>query len=114
MAKLTTHILDTSKGTPANGVKINLYRKKGQNSVLIKTAETNSDGRCDEALLSDKEFIVGCYELEFSVDEYFKANSVDCPFLRDVVVRFYITEGDGNYHVPLLISPFSYSTYRGS
>ena len=114
MAKLTTHILDTSRGKPANGVKINLYRKEGQNSVLIKTAETNSDGRCDEALLSDKDFIVGCYELEFAVDEYFKANSVDCPFLRDVVVRFYITEGDGNYHVPLLISPFSYSTYRGS
>ena len=114
MAKLTTHILDTSRGTPANGVKINLYRKEGQNSVLIKTAETNSDGRCDEALLSGKDFIVGCYELEFAVDEYFKANSVDCPFLRDVVVRFYITEGDGNYHVPLLISPFSYSTYRGS
>ena len=57
---------------------------------------------------------MGCYELEFSVDEYFKANSVDCPFLRDVVVRFYITEEDGNYHIPLLISPFSYSTYRGS
>ena len=114
MAKLTTHILDTSMGTPANGVKINLYRKEGPNSVLIKTAETNSDGRCDEALLSGKDLILGCYELEFAVDEYFKANSVDCPFLRDVVVRFYITEGDGNYHVPLLISPFSYSTYRGS
>ena len=67
MAKLTTHILDTSTGTPANGVKINLYRKEGQNSVFIKTAETNSDGRCDEALLSGKDFIVGCYELEFAV-----------------------------------------------
>jgi len=114
MAKLTTHILDTSTGTPANGVKINLYRKEGQNSVLIKTAQTNSDGRCDEALLSGQDFIVGCYELEFAVDQYFKANRVDSPFLRDVVVRFYITEKNENYHVPLLISPYSYSTYRGS
>jgi len=114
MAKLTTHILDTSSGKPANGVKINLYRKENQNSVLIKTAQTNSDGRCDEALLSDNDFRVGCYEIEFAVDQYFKTNSVDSPFLRDVVVRFYITEGEGNYHVPLLISPFSYSTYRGS
>ena len=114
MAKLTTHILDTSSGKPASGVKINLYRKENQNVVLIKTAQTNSDGRCDEALLSDNDFRVGCYEIEFAVDQYFEANSVDCPFLRDVVVRFYITEGDENYHVPLLISPFSYSTYRGS
>ena len=114
MAKLTTHILDTSSGKPASGVKINLYRKENQNSVLIKTAQTNSDGRCDEALLSDNDFRAGCYEIEFAVDQYFEANSVDCPFLRDVVVRFYITEGDENYHVPLLISPFSYSTYRGS
>ena len=114
MAKLTTHILDTSSGKPANGVNINLYQKEGQNSVLIKTAQTNSDGRCDEALFSDNDFRVGCYEIEFAVDQYFKANSVDSPFLRDVVVRFYITEENENYHVPLLISPFSYSTYRGS
>ena len=114
MAKLTTHILDTSSGKPASGVKINLYRKENQNLVLIKTAQTNSDGRCDEALLFGKDFKIGCYEIEFAVDQYFEANSVDCPFLRDVVVRFYITEGDENYHVPLLISPFSYSTYRGS
>ena len=114
MAKLTTHILDTSSGKPANGVNINLYRKEGQNSVLIKSVQTNSDGRCDEALLSDNDFRVGCYEIEFAVDQYFKANNVDCPFLRDVVVRFYITEKNENYHVPLLISPFSYSTYRGS
>ena len=76
MAKLTTHILDTSTGTPANGVKINLYRKEGQNSVFIKTAETNSDGRCDEALLSSKDFILGCYELEFAVDEYSKLTAL--------------------------------------
>jgi len=114
MAKLTTHILDTSSGKPANSVKIDLYRKENQNSVLIKTAQTNSDGRCDEALLSGKDFRLGCYEIEFAVDQYFKANNVDCPFLRDVVVRFYITEENENYHVPLLISPFGYSTYRGS
>ena len=114
MAKLTTQILDTSSGKPASGVKINLYRKENQNLVLIKTAQTNSDGRCDEALLSGKDFKIGCYEIEFAVEQYFEANSVDSPFLRDVVVRFYITEGDENYHVPLLISPFSYSTYRGS
>jgi len=114
MAKLTTHILDISSGKPANGVTINLYRKEDQNSVLIKTVQTNSDGRCDDALLSGKDFIADCYELEFAVDQYFKANRVDSPFLRDVVVRFYITEENENYHVPLLISPFSYSTYRGS
>ena len=114
MAKITKNILDKSSGKHANGVKSNLYRKEDQNSVLIKTVQTNSDGRCDEALLSDKDFIVGCYELEFAIDQYFKGNRVDSPFLRDVVVRFYITEESENYHVPLLISPFSYSTYRGS
>ena len=113
MAKLTTHILDTSSGKPANGVKINLYRKEDQDSVLIKTVQTNSDGRCDEALLAGQDFIVGCYELEFAVDQYFKANRVDSPFLRDVVVRFYLTEGHDKYHVPLIIYNYSDATNRG-
>ncbi len=114
MGKLTTHILDTSIGRPAHGVKINLYRREGLDSVLINSAQTNSDGRCDEPLLSGGEFSAACYELEFAVDEYFNSNNVECPFLKDVVIRFYISEENESYHVPLLISPFSYSTYRGS
>ena len=106
--------MDTSIGKPAQGVKINLYRREGLDSVLINSAQTNSDGRCDEPLLSGEGFIAACYELEFAVDEYFKSNNIESPFLKDVVIRFYISEENENYHVPLLISPFSYSTYRGS
>ena len=114
MGKLTTHILDTSIGMPASEVKIRLYKRNDSSQALIKTAKTNEDERCDEPLLSGSLFQEGCYELEFIVDQYYEKKGIDCPFLKDVVIRFYISSSDENYHVPLLISPYGYSTYRGS
>ncbi len=114
MGKLTTHILDTATGAPAKEVEIKIYKRNDSSQVLIKSAKTNEDGRCNEPLLSGDEFVEGCYEIEFIVDQYYAKKGIDCPFLKDVVVRFYISNSDENYHVPLLISPFGYSTYRGS
>ena len=114
MGKLTTHILDTSMGTPAKEVEIKLYKKNDSSLKLINSAKTNEDGRCNEPLLSGNLFEEGCYEIEFNIGHYYATKDIDCPFLKDVVIRFYISNSDENYHVPLLISPFSYSTYRGS
>ena len=114
MGKLTTHILDTSMGTPAQGVEIKLYKRNDASLKLINSAKTNEDGRCNEPLLSGDLFEEGCYEIEFNIGHYYATKEIDCPFLKDVVIRFYISNSDENYHVPLLISPFSYSTYRGS
>jgi len=114
MGKLTTHILDTSMGTPAQGVEIKLYKRNDSSLKLIYSAKTNEDGRCNEPLLSGDLFEEGCYEIEFNIGHYYATKDIDCPFLKDVVIRFYISNSDENYHVPLLISPFSYSTYRGS
>lgn len=114
MGKLTTHILDTSMGTPAKEVEIKLYKRNDSSLKLINSAKTNEDGRCNEPLLSGNLFEEGCYEIEFNIGHYYATKEIDCPFLKDVVIRFYISNSDENYHVPLLISPFSYSTYRGS
>ena len=114
MGKLTTHILDTSIGTPAKEVEIKLYKRNDSSLKLINSAKTNEDGRCNEPLLSGDLFEEGCYEIEFNIGHYYATKDIDCPFLKDVVIRFYISNSDENYHVPLLISPFSYSTYRGS
>ena len=114
MGKLTTHILDTSMGTPAQGVEIKLYKRNDSSLKLINSAKTNEDGRCNEPLLSGNLFEEGCYEIEFNIGHYYATKEIDCPFLKDVVIRFYISNSDENYHVPLLISPFGYSTYRGS
>ena len=114
MGKLTTHILDTSMGTPAKEVEIKLYKRNDSSLKLINSAKTNEDGRCNEPLLSGNLFEEGCYEIEFNIGHYYSTKDIDCPFLKDVVIRFYISNSDENYHVPLLISPFSYSTYRGS
>ena len=114
MGKLTTHILDTSMGTPAQGVEIKLYKRNDSSLKLINSPKTNEDGRCNEPLLSGNLFEEGCYEIEFNIGHYYATKDIDCPFLKDVVIRFYISNSDENYHVPLLISPFSYSTYRGS
>ena len=114
MGKLTTHILDTSMGTPAKEVEIKLYKRNDSSLKLINSAKTNEDGRCNEPLLSGNLFEEGCYEIEFNIGHYYATKDIDCPFLKDVVIRFYILNSDENYHVPLLISPFSYSTYRGS
>ena len=114
MGKLTTHILDTSMGTPAKEVEIKLYKRNDSSLKLINSAKTNEDGRCNEPLLSGNLFEEGCYEIEFNIGHYYATKEIDCPFLKDVVIRFYISNSNENYHVPLLISPFSYSTYRGS
>ena len=116
MAKLSTHVLDTMHGCPAAGVRLELWRLNPQRE-LLKTATTNADGRTDEPLLSGSEMQVGRYELLFKVGPYFEAKSVTLPnpaFLDDIPIRFAIFDAAQNLHVPLLASPWSYSTYRGS
>lgn len=115
MGYLSTHVLDTAQGKPANNVAIRLYSVDGQRS-LIKSLLTNDDGRTDTLLLSENEFSPGTWELVFNVADYFSASKIDCdepPFLDEITVRFTISH-DHHYHVPLLVSPWSYSTYRGS
>ncbi|WP_274425959.1 hydroxyisourate hydrolase [Chelativorans sp. YIM 93263] len=113
---LTTHILDTAAGRPAAGMEIALYRIGGENRTLLKTVKTNADGRCDEPLLEGSAFALGEYELIFQVGAYLRANNVAIPapaFLDRVPIRFGMAE-HAHYHVPLLVSPYGYSTYRGS
>ncbi len=116
MGALTTHVLDTSCGKPAAGVVIDLYRLD-EEAVHLASAMTDADGRVVGALLEGQDFSPGEYELLFHAGDYFRARGValDEPaFLDHVVIRFGIAQGDAHYHVPLLISPFAYSTYRGS
>lgn len=115
MARLTTHILDTAHGIPAGNVGIRLFAL-GDERVLIASAETNADGRTDAPLLEDDALASGTYELEFDMGDYFAARGVargNPAFLDTVVIRFGVRAGE-HYHVPLLASPWSYSTYRGS
>jgi 5-hydroxyisourate hydrolase len=115
--RLTTHVLDTALGRPAAGVRIELYRDEAAGRRRLGEAMTNVDGRCEAPLLSGAEFETGCYELIFHVGAYFQAQEVALPrppFLDQVPLRFGIAEVGGHYHVPLLISPYGYSTYRGS
>lgn len=107
MSKLTTHVLNTASGNPANGVRIRLY----QAEKCLAETQTNADGRCDAPLLSDAP--PGDYQLIFCIGEYFRTNGVPSPFLNEVPVHFTI-EANRNYHIPLVCSPYSYSTYRGS
>jgi 5-hydroxyisourate hydrolase len=115
MGKLTTHILDTAHGRPGAGIRIKLFALQGDRHLIANTV-TNSDGRTEGPLLNEETFRAGQYELEFSVGEYFAATGLelaDPPFLDDIVIRFTVKDGE-HYHVPLLVSPWSYSTYRGS
>ncbi len=115
MGRLTTHVLDTTNGVPARGITIKLYALEGERR-LIQTAVTNSDGRTDHALLDNDHFATGSYEIVFHIGDHFKNYGLadtKPAFLDEVPVRFSITE-DQHYHVPLLVSPWSYSTYRGS
>jgi len=115
MGRLTTHILDTIHGSPAAGVKISLFALSDGRKLLARST-SNSDGRTEKPLLAGEAMQTGCYELEFDIGGYFASRSVsvdDPPFLDTVVIRFSI-RADENYHVPLLASPWSYSTYRGS
>jgi 5-hydroxyisourate hydrolase len=118
MGRLSTHVLDTANGRPAAGMKIELFRLDASGSrTLVKSVSTNGDGRTDQLLLVDEAFVVGTYELVFDVASYFKGKGntlAEPPFLSAVPIRFTIAEGNGHYHVPLLVSPWSYSTYRGS
>jgi 5-hydroxyisourate hydrolase len=118
--KLTTHVLDTAHGVPAAGMTVVLRMlgsAEGGDTRLLKTAVTNADGRLDGPLLEGSELRIGTYELEFDVGAYFSMLGVASPspaFLGVVPVRFGIADGSQHYHVPLLVSPFAYSTYRGS
>ena len=116
MGKLTTHVLDTYHGMPAAGVSIELSRVGDARESLVRTT-TNADGRCEAPLLSGEALRPGQYELAFDVEGYFRARGVALPrpaFLSTVVIRIGIADAGANYHVPLLASPWSYSTYRGS
>jgi 5-hydroxyisourate hydrolase len=117
MGRVTTHVLDTASGKPAAGVAIRLYAVKDDERRVLKSATTNADGRTDEPLLQGGDLRAGVYELAFSAGEYHRAHGQALnspPFLGEVVIRFGISNPSENYHVPLLLSPFGYSTYRGS
>ncbi|MEH6546268.1 MAG: hydroxyisourate hydrolase [Sneathiella sp.] len=117
MGKLTTHILDTAAGKPGQGIRIDLFAVNADEHVHLKTVVTNDDGRCDSPLLEGRELLVGKYELVFHAGEYFdrQGTTVTTPrFLDDIVLRFGVSNAAEHYHVPLLVSPYSYSTYRGS
>lgn len=114
--RLTTHVLDTTQGQPAVNVMVQLWRIDSANErVCLKTAYTTADGRMEEPLLSSDEMSIGVYELLFAVGAYFAQQSLPTPlFLDEVPIRFGIADVEAHYHVPLLVSPWAYSTYRGS
>ncbi len=117
LGKLTTHVLDTATGKPAAGLKITLYTAGDWGLREIKSVTTNEDGRCDSPLLSEDEFQKGVFELHFAAGDYLRQSGAQLPepaFLDLVPIRFGIADENSHYHVPLLISPYGYSTYRGS
>jgi 5-hydroxyisourate hydrolase len=115
---LTTHVLDTASGRPAANLELQLFRldPSGDGRELLKEVQTNADGRTDAPLLDEGELESGAYEIVFSVGDYFAQNTdvPDPPFLGTVPVRFGVADPSSHYHVPLLVSPWAYSTYRGS
>ena len=115
MTKLTTHCLDTFSGKPAQGVKVDVYFVSDKKTKL-NSAILNNNGRSDKPLIEGTNFKEGQYELVFFVGDYFKkiTDLPKTPFLNEVVIRFGISNPNENYHVPLLVSPWSYSTYRGN
>ena len=115
MAKLSTHVLDTARGVPAAGVSVQLYRVDETARQLLAQTRTNPDGRTDRPLLQDAELVTGSYELAFDVGAYFaSAGAPDAGVFLEVVTLHVRLEAGQNYHVPLLVSPWAYSTYRGS
>lgn len=115
--RLTTHVLDTSLGRPGAGLRITLHRLSGPGRVRIAEAVTNADGRTDSPLLSGESLVAGTYELVFQAGDYLRATGQagdGVLFLDEVPIRFGIPDPGQHYHVPLLLSPFAYSTYRGS
>ncbi|MBD8875985.1 hydroxyisourate hydrolase [Roseibium polysiphoniae] len=116
MGRLTTHVLDTALGRPAGGLKIELWAMDGA-PEMVSTHTTNADGRVDGPILEGPAFKCGTYELRFHAGDYLKSCGTNLPeplFLDIIPIRFGIAEPDGHYHVPLLLSPFGFSTYRGS
>jgi len=119
--RLTTHVLDTARGRPGAGIRIDLFRLESDERVLLASAVANADGRTDAPLLAGEALLPGVYELVFAVGPYFAdlaAGGNDpmpsVPFLDTVPVRFGVADAGAHYHVPLLVSPWAYSTYRGS
>lgn len=114
---LTTHVLDTAKGVPAEGIAVTLYRVSGNSHRKIASAVTNADGRTDTPILPKDTFKTGTYELIFDAGAYLDASGTPAQsprFLSQIPIRFGISDPESHYHVPLLLSPFGYSTYRGS
>jgi 5-hydroxyisourate hydrolase len=117
MGRLTTHVLDTAAGRPAAGLKIMLYRVSGNSHRKIREVVTNDDGRTDAPMLEGKDFTEGGYELVFCAGDYLRASGqagAGTLFLDEIPIRFGISDASAHFHVPLLLSPFGYSTYRGS
>ena len=117
MAKLSTHVLDAAHGRPAPDLSITLYRTTESGRERLVATRTNADGRTDAPLLSGDTIPVGVYEIDFEAGEYFRAMGIELPqpaFVDRVTLRFGIADGTGHYHVPLLVTPWTYSTYRGS
>jgi 5-hydroxyisourate hydrolase len=117
MASLSTHVLDTSRGMPASGIQVELHLIEQGQRRLVASSVTDADGRTDPPLLAADRLDVGVYELTFRAGAYLAATGAavaDPPFLGDIVVRVGLAEPSGRYHVPLLLSPYGYSVYRGS
>ena len=117
MGKLSTHVLDTTSGKPGAGVRVALYALGAQGRTLLKTVRTNADGRFDAPLLEGEAMQAGRYELVFGAGDYFAGRGVALPeprFIDEVTIAFGIADVTQNYHVPLVVTPWSYSTYRGS
>lgn len=121
MGRITTHVLDTANGKPGQGISLQLYfiQQGAQQAqrVLRCATHTNADGRCDQALIEAEHLDVGVYEIDFSVGAYFAKMGHELPtpnFLDRITLRFGVADGAAHYHVPLLVTPWSYSTYRGS
>ena len=117
MGRLTTHVLDTAHGTPCAGMALTLYRRHGERLETLRSATTNGNGRIDAPLLEGDALSPGRYRLVFAAGAYFRQRGVslpDPPFVDEVVIDFGVADPAAHYHVPLLVSPWSYSTYRGS
>ena len=117
MGYLTTHVLDSANGIPGAGISIKLFYIENNKSKLISSCVTNDDGRCDGPLLEGEAFVKGIYQLEFNIGDYYRVKSSissEPDFLNTVVIRFGVSKESEHYHIPLLVSPYSYSTYRGS
>lgn len=117
MGRLSTHVLDTTQGKPGSGVRLELYSVADGQRTLLRQETTNHDGRCDSPLLEGDAMQPGHYELVFAAGDYFAAQGVNLPsprFVDRVTIAFGIADATQNYHVPLVVTPWSYSTYRGS